>query len=108
MDIQFQTLADVDAERARSGAAYREALRVPSLSAGVYTLPVGALDTQSPHREDEVYFVVRGRARLRAGAQDQAVVAGSLVFVAAGIEHHFYDVEEELSLLVLFAPAESG
>jgi quercetin dioxygenase-like cupin family protein len=107
MEIRFQTVADINAERARDGTAYREALRVPSLSAGVYTLPVGALDTQSPHRQDEVYYVVRGRARLRAGAQDQGVAAGSLVFVAAGIEHHFYDVEEELSVLVLFAPAES-
>ena len=88
--------------------AYLECLRVPAMSAGVYTLPAGALDTQSPHRQDEVYYVVRGRARLRAGAEDRPVAPGALIFVAAGVEHRFYDIEEELCLLVLFAPAESA
>jgi quercetin dioxygenase-like cupin family protein len=51
--------------------------------------------------------VVRGRARFRAGDDDREVSAGSILFVAAGVEHHFYDVAEELALLVCFAPAES-
>jgi len=55
-----------------------------------------------------VYYVVRGRARLRAGAEDRPVAPGALIFVAAGVEHRFYDIEEELCLLVLFAPAESA
>jgi len=32
---------------------------------------------------------------------------GTLVFVAADVEHRFYDIEEELTLLVFFAPAET-
>lgn len=108
METLFRALGTEDAERAAAGHAYREFLRVPSMSAGVYTLGAGAIDTQSPHREDEVYYVVRGRARMRAGAEDRIVVQGTVIFVAAGVEHRFYDIVEELSVLVLFAPAESA
>jgi quercetin dioxygenase-like cupin family protein len=44
---------------------------------------------------------------MRVGAEDRIVNAGSVIFVAAEVEHRFYDLEEELVLLVFFAPAES-
>ena len=77
------------------------------MSAGVYTLAADATDPQSPHKEDELYYVVRGRARMKAGIEDHAVATGSVIFVAAGVVHRFYDIEEELTVLVFFAPAES-
>jgi mannose-6-phosphate isomerase-like protein (cupin superfamily) len=106
-DVTFQEIGELAAQRARVGNAYLEFLRVPSMSAGVYVLGAGSSDRQSPHRQDELYYVLRGKARMRAGAQDQAVRPGTLVFIAAGIEHRFYDIEEEISLLVFFAPAET-
>jgi uncharacterized RmlC-like cupin family protein len=102
----FDVLA-LEQARARDGTPYLEFLRVPALSSGLYVLGVGADDGQSPHREDELYVVVNGRARFRAGSEDRAVGPGSVIFVAALVEHRFYDVEEELSVLVFFAPAES-
>ena len=87
---------------------YLEFLRVPSLSVGLYTLPAGAADPQQPHTEDEVYHVVGGRARIRVGAEDRAVGAGTVVFVEAGVEHRFYAIEEDLTVLVFFAPAEGS
>jgi mannose-6-phosphate isomerase-like protein (cupin superfamily) len=77
------------------------------MSAGFYVLAAGALDQQSPHKEDELYYVVRGRARVRADSEDYGVGPGSLIFIAAKVEHRFYDIEEELTLLVFFAPAET-
>jgi mannose-6-phosphate isomerase-like protein (cupin superfamily) len=77
------------------------------MSAGVYVLPAGGADPQSPHKEDELYYVVRGRARMKAGSEDQAVSEGSVIFVAAEVEHRFYDITQELVVLVFFAPAES-
>ncbi|MGA2709879.1 MAG: cupin domain-containing protein, partial [Steroidobacteraceae bacterium] len=65
-----------------------------------------SLDRQSPHHQDELYYVLRGKARLRAATEDRSVREGSLIFVAAEVEHQFYDIEEELTVLVLFAPAE--
>ena len=87
---------------------YLEFLRVPSLSVGIYALPAGAADPQQPHTEDEVYHVVGGRARIRVGADDRAVEAGTVVFVEAGVEHRFYAIEEDLIVLVFFAPAEGS
>ncbi|MHB8672817.1 MAG: cupin domain-containing protein [Candidatus Limnocylindrales bacterium] len=59
-----------------------------------------------PRHEDEIYVVMRGRGRLRMDDDDVAVAAGSVAFVAAGIEHRFHDVTERLEILVAFGPAE--
>lgn len=107
MRAWFTNVAEIDRQRAETGKLYREFLRVPAMSAGLYGLPVGAADPQRPHQQDEMYYVIRGRARFRADQQDQEVRAGSVLFVAAEVEHHFYDIVEELAVLVLFAPAES-
>ena len=71
------------------------------------SLPVGGTDPQRPHHEDEMYCVIRGRGRFRAGDDDSEVSAGSVLFVAAEVGHHFHDIAEELAVLVFFAPAES-
>ena len=93
-------------ERSRSGCLYLEFLRRPALSVGVYQLPAQGTDPQSPHTEDEVYYVVSGKAMVRVGAEDRSVGPGSIVYVAANIEHRFHAIEEDLIVLVFFAPAE--
>jgi quercetin dioxygenase-like cupin family protein len=103
----FASVAEIDQERTQSGKLYWEFLRVPAMSAGIYVLPAGASDPQRPHREDEMYYVIRGRARFRAAEEDREISAGSVLFVAAEVEHRFYDIVEELAVLVFFAPAES-
>jgi quercetin dioxygenase-like cupin family protein len=107
MKAQFSNVAEIDRERAQSGKLYREFLRVPSMSAGLYVLAAGASDSQRPHHEDEMYYVVRGKARFKVGDEDREVSAGSVLFVAAEVEHRFHDIAEELATLVFFAPAES-
>jgi mannose-6-phosphate isomerase-like protein (cupin superfamily) len=103
----FASLSKIERQRAQSGKSYHEFLRVPAMSAGLYGLAAGGTDLQGPHQEDEMYYVVRGRARFRAGDEDREVSAGSVIFVAAEVEHRFYDVAEELEVLAFFAPAES-
>jgi quercetin dioxygenase-like cupin family protein len=103
----FASLPEIAEQRSQSGRPYREFLRVPAMSAGLYVLPAGAPDHQKPHREDEIYYVIRGRARFKAGAEDREVSAGSVIFVAAEVGHRFYDITEELEILVFFAPAET-
>lgn len=92
---------------ARGGKLYREFLRIPAMSAGLYVLPKDGVDPQRPHHEDEMYYVLRGRARFRAGNEDAEISAGSVLYVAAEVEHRFYEISEELAVLVFFAPAES-
>lgn len=104
--MQAYELEQLTRTRAASGDLYLEFLRVPSMSMGVYALPAGGIDPQSPHTEDEVYYVVSGRARIRVGDEDQPIHAGSIVYVAAGVDHRFHAIEEALTVLVFFAPAE--
>lgn len=104
---EFFAVHEIDTQRVASGKLYREFLRVPAMSAGLYVLPAGAIDPQRPHHEDEMYYIVRGKARFRAGEKDQEVSPGSVLFVAAEVEHRFYEISEELAVLVFFAPAES-
>ena len=107
MKAWFGSVSKIDQQRTQSGKLYREFLRVPAMSAGLYVLPAGAADPQRPHHEDEMYYVVRGKAHFTAGDEDREVSAGSVLFVAAEVEHHFHDIVEELAVLVFFAPAES-
>lgn len=85
---------------------YVEQLRVPDLSVGTYSIPAGGVDDQTPHTEDEIYVVTSGRGRLVAGGQSAPVGPGTVIYVPAGEEHRFTDITEDLSVLVLFAPAE--
>lgn len=80
-----------------------EFLRVPELRTGLYRLPAGGEDPQTPHREGEVYYVIAGRATLRAGDEDFPARAGSVLYVAAGVDHRFHSIEEDLEVLVFFA-----
>jgi len=107
MKAWFGNVGEIDQQRTQSGELYSEFLRVPAMSAGLYVLPAGVADPQRPHHEDEMYYVVRGKARFKAGDQDQVIAAGSVLFVAAEVEHRFYDITDELAVLVFFAPAES-
>ncbi len=107
MKTFFASLREIEEQRAQSGKLYREFLRVPAMSAGLYVLPAGSTDLQRPHHEDEIYYVVRGRARFKTDKEDREVSTGSVMFVAAEVEHRFYDVAEELAVLVFFAPAET-
>jgi len=100
------TIKDLIDRNRQQKDPYLEFLRVPALSVGLYMLPAAGVDPQLPHTEDEVYYIVSGHATLRVGDEDQEVEAGSLVFVAASVEHRFHSIREDLSVLVFFAPAE--
>jgi mannose-6-phosphate isomerase-like protein (cupin superfamily) len=103
----FASLPEIEQQGAEGGKSYREFLRVPAMSAGLYVLTAGSADLQKPHHEDEIYYIVRGRARFKAGPEDREVSAGSVIFVAAEVGHRFYEITEELEVLVIFAPAET-
>ncbi len=92
--------------RVSQGRPYLEFLRESSMSVGLYELARGEPDMQRPHHEDEVYCVLRGRGRLQIEDEFMDVRPGSVVFVQRQKEHRFRDIDEDLSMLVFFAPAE--
>ena len=78
---------------------YLEFLKVPSLSCGLYKLAAGSKDMQAPHDEDEMYYVVEGKARMKLGGEEHSVEAGSILYVSATIDHSFFEIEEDMTLL---------
>ena len=82
-----------------------EFLRNPKLSCAVYRLPAGAKDLQAPHLEDEIYFVISGRAKLKIAGKDRDVTAGDILYVRATTEHTFFEIEEDLTLIAIFGAA---
>jgi mannose-6-phosphate isomerase-like protein (cupin superfamily) len=97
-------LTEAIAAHAKTGELYHEFIRSQDLSVGLYVLKAGAEDPQRPHTEDEVYYIVQGQGIIRVGEEERAVNAGSIVFVAAQVEHRFHSITEDLTILVIFAP----
>ena len=87
---------------------YQEICRSKHLSAGVYRLSPESADRQQPHLEDEIYFVLAGRARFTSGDETVDVSPGTVLLVLAGEMHRFYDITEPLEVLVVFGPAEGS
>ena len=92
---QVARLDDLLARREGGGHHYSEFLRGEFVSAGLATWPAGATDTQPAHAEDEVYYCIAGRAKLRVGADVLDIVPGTAVYVARDVEHGFFDIEDE-------------
>ena len=89
---------------------FTEVFRAPgqTLSLTVARWPAGSIDDQRPHAEDEVYHVVRGRAVLTIAGEAVPVTPGTVAFVAAGVEHRFSEITEDLETLVFWSPARSA
>jgi len=104
--MQAFELTQLISQRESTNKLYFEFLKVPDLSMGLYVLPAGGTDPQSPHTEDEVYYVVSGKAEIQVANEDRDVQAGSIVYVAKNVEHRFHSIEEELTIIVFFSPAE--
>ena len=100
---QVFDLAEIRGKLKGEAVEYLEFLNVSALSCGVYSLAAGSTDMQAPHDEDEVYLVLEGRARMRVGDEDKSVGPGSLLYISATTEPSFFEIEEDMTLLVFFA-----
>lgn len=61
-----------------------------------------APNLQTPHSQDELYFVAGGTGVLFHGGERSLFEAGDVLFVAAATEHHFEDVSDDLQIWVIF------
>ena len=57
---------------------------------------------QMPHAQDEIYLIIRGRGVLCHDGKRDPFESGDVLFVAAGIEHHYEDFTEDLALWRVF------
>jgi mannose-6-phosphate isomerase-like protein (cupin superfamily) len=81
---------------------FLEFLRMPGLSSALYHLPAGSKDMQAPHLEDEIYYVVQGKAIMQVGGEEKEVGPGTILYVRATEEHSFFNITEDLTLLAFF------
>src|SRR5215472_6966814 len=65
------------------------------------SLPVSP-NQQTPHAQDEIYLIVRGRGVLFHDGRRDAFESGDVMFVAAGVEHRFEDFSADLAVWVIF------
>lgn len=101
-------LTELIAQHGLTKRLYYEFLRVPSMSMGLYVLPANGIDPQNPHNEDEVYYVVAGQGMIEIEGHSRPVQSGSIVYVKAHDQHRFHSITEDLTIVVFFAPAETG
>lgn len=96
--FRFWNLAELGASM-----RYSEFLDLPTMSAGIYSLAAASTDTQSPHGEDEVYYVTHGEAALVTEGETISVSPGSIIYVRAGVDHRFDPITNDLQTVVLFS-----
>jgi mannose-6-phosphate isomerase-like protein (cupin superfamily) len=107
MEGQVYPLAELRQQLADANDLYTEFLRIEPMSAGLYALRADSTDPQTPHNEDEIYYVIKGRASIDIAGTIHRIEPGSVIFVAKNVDHRFRNIEEDLEVLVLFAPAET-
>ncbi len=101
--MQVHQIDDVMAKHRASKRSYTPFFKVPSLRTRLYSLRKGARDGQSPHTQDELYYVLTGKAKMQCDGRREPVRKGSLVFIAAGTPHRYVDIEEALEPLGFFS-----
>ena len=89
-----------------NGEPFAELLRRGTLSIEVFA-PQGK-DTQQPHDQDELYVVVQGTGRFDNAGTITPVQTGDLLFVAAGMPHHFEDFSDDFTVWVIFYGPRGG
>ena len=63
---------------------------------------------QTPHEQDEVYIVVRGRGVLFHDGKRDRFESGDFLFVAAATEHRFEDFSDDLLVWRIFYGPRGG
>jgi mannose-6-phosphate isomerase-like protein (cupin superfamily) len=92
------------AELDHSRHEVREFFRSDTLSMTIAFWPAGHVDNQAPHTEEETYFVAIGRASIEVGGESRRVAPGSIIHVPRGVPHRFHSIEEDLTVVVFWAP----
>lgn len=65
-------------------------------------------DTQSPHKQDELYVVVEGEGFFYRDGERVACKKGDILFVPAGMEHRFENFSDDFATWVIFYGPDGG
>ncbi|MCK9469670.1 MAG: cupin domain-containing protein [Porticoccaceae bacterium] len=102
VDWQIFQLPELISRVRKGTVSLDEFLRTPSLSCAIYHVPAGSNEMSKAHEEDELYVVLEGKGRLRVGDTVHEVSPGTMMYVHAACDHSYFDVEEDITTLVMF------
>jgi mannose-6-phosphate isomerase-like protein (cupin superfamily) len=88
------------------GEAFAVALAHGSMSVELYA-PRGH-DPQTPHSQDELYFIHAGTGEFVVAGVRRPFAPGDVFFVAARVEHRFEDFSADFATWVVFWGPEGG
>lgn len=97
-------LAQIVGGHSENGELYHEFFKAKRVSVGLYGLKAGETDPQSPHTEDEIYYIVSGIGTIEIDGEHREVSAGAVIYVEEHVPHSFHTITEDLSIIVVFAP----
>ena len=78
-----------------------------SFEVEIIRLNPGQKDTQGPHSEDELYFVMEGKGYINMVEKNYEVRKGSCIFVPSKTKHYFHGNKERLVVLYVFNVSKS-
>ncbi|QGX96612.1 cupin domain-containing protein [Haloplanus rallus] len=100
----------VSTEELITGLKEEDAQVAEVLSKESVTIEVGKYPTASPknpHTENEVYYIISGSGMIRIGDKTHSVESGDVVFVEQGLEHDFFNIDEEITALTIFVGSDN-
>lgn len=106
MKVEFDTNEYIK-NIAKSTSYYHTFINRDSLAAGILLLKPGEKDTQIPHENDEIYYVVRGDGFLSIEGKDYPVSEAKAYFVGKNMVHKFHGNKKELIVLYFFGGPDS-
>jgi mannose-1-phosphate guanylyltransferase len=71
-----------------------------------YTPDSGQANTNHTHDMDELYYIISGSGMASVGDDTYSVKEGEMIFVEQGVEHEFYDIADEITVLKVLAGTE--
>lgn len=72
-----------------------------------YFAPKG-IDTQTPHKQDEIYVIIEGNSTFYRDGETVSCKKNDILFVPAGMEHHFENFSDDFAVWVIFYGPEGG
>lgn len=97
---------DLIGELEAENTNYLEVLSEDSLSVELARYPNP--EPKTPHKTDELYFVISGSGMAHVGNDRFAVDEGDVIYVERGVEHDFFEIDDEITALVVFASSQDS
>jgi len=99
------SITDVADDLEPGDLTHREVLTAGPLTVEVGKYPADGAVPKNSHNEQELYYVLSGSGKLRVGDDTHGISAGDLVSVEPDLEHDFFHITEELTVLIVLGPS---